>query len=720
MRAFHKVRLIPNFQNLPFETAYVDLKGAEDFYYHRRFFAVLGFLMSLLLLIWGYVIMPGGLLFWVWLAVAGIGIGGAGFLFARQVRDIRGKLEKAAVPIESPHLQWAAGLILIVVAGLVVNLLVVFANPQPLRFDAWGYSDQGYDIAQQGYKADAIRTPAYPLFVAAIYKLGGDSRPLPDTVFGIVYPANRNMVLLWVAQALLLSLIAIITYALTARLLKRDTELDLYTKETDRAIKKIYWGRPWSLVAAGLVAFCPFLWGYTGTSQTEIYATLWLTLAVYFWVRAMRQRIAFYYLLCGLALALTLETRPTFVYLPLLVMATFAIFNGGNWRFFGPVLLLAPLLLLLAPPFAANLRDWDEPTPLIAGDLSTYQTAIGVINVTTGGMPRYQKLLTPANDRMTQEDMKRLQAYVPSQQQPDKAKRHAESDYWKKYFSNYVSSQPLEFAGTVLKRGWFQWSQHFVFPYYDPAYWDFRFLTDNLNRLYLILGLFGLGIALLNSRYRFTTMPLYLTILYLIAVNMLVRTEFRYTLPIYPLLLIFGTLAVYELRFTVYDLMKKEEIRSSDRKSFIIKILGFDAAFGFIAILSLALPLIPGTNTQREKALDALYISQQETEACFFKDAQTTLNRAVALAGQEAEIVKWQKQFPKEVDYTINALTFRIDRDTEGKEYNNYRCRGDALRIKGENNAARADFQQYLKLAPPEARERSKIESWLRELGQAS
>jgi len=712
-----------------------DVTSAE-FYRSRYFLMLSGTVASLLLLAWGYVVMPReGWAFWLWLLATGVSIAIATYFFQKQLKISKAQLEKTGLALQSPGFRLPFGLVLIAGLGLVANLLVIFANPQPLRFDAWGYSDQGYNIAQQGYKADAIRTPGYPFFVAVVYKLAGGERPLRDPYFGLSDPPNRNLVALWLVQSCLLSLTVLLTYLLTKAVFSASA-----TSPTQAGTKKLYWGNPLALLAAGLVAFCPFLWSYTGTPQTEICAAFWLTLTVYFWFKALRFRtIAIYYLLTGLALAWLLETRPTFVYLPLLALATFAILNKGRWRIFGPLLTLVPLLLMLAPPFAANLREWEEPTPLIAGDLSTYQTNLGIFSVIRGGMPRYQRVLTPAEARATEPDKNRLKDYVPTQQDKDKAKRHRESDYWKKYFADYVSNNPLEFGGTMLKRAWYQWSQHFVFPYYDPAYWDYRLLTDNLNRLYLVFALVGLGIALTRRAYRLASLPLYLSIFYLMGLNLLVQAEFRYTLPAYPLMLIFAACGVSSSKFQVSS--PNSQVLSSKFQpqgnpsgrgsssthratlraeyqvsSFDFKVLaGLVVAFGAVTILSLALPLVPAMTATREKALDAVYASQQQVEGCYFSSARAALDKAIGLEPQEAEVSKWQSQFPKEVAARISTASPRLASDPI-KNYDYFRCRGEAYRVQGLAKQARPDFEAYLKYAPPEARERTQVTAWLKEL----
>jgi len=127
------------------------------------------------------------------------------------------------------------------------------------------------------------------------------------------------------------------------------------------------------------------------------------------------------------------------------------------------------------------------------------------------------------------------------------------------------------------------------------------------------------------------------------------------------------------------------------------------------------LPLVPATTATREKALDAVYASQQQVEGCYFSSARAALDKAIGLEPQEAEVSKWQSQFPKEIAARISTASLRLASDPI-KNYDYFRCRGEAYRVQGLAKQARPDFEAYLKYAPPEARERTQVTAWLKEL----
>ena len=151
-------------------------------------------LAAILLLVWGWVILPeNGPLSWVWWPVALATIGAGGWLHWRQVQRAKGIVESGVLyhksrtefsptedqdqpskrlrtetfPLEKKgwrRLPLGLGLILLV--GLGLNLFIVVKYPQSLRFDGYEYSRIGYEYAQNGYRPDAVRSPGYTLLVA--------------------------------------------------------------------------------------------------------------------------------------------------------------------------------------------------------------------------------------------------------------------------------------------------------------------------------------------------------------------------------------------------------------------------------------------------------------------------------------------------------------------------------------------------------------------------
>lgn len=689
-----------------------------------------------LLFVWGYVILPSeGWLTLLWwpLAITASSLGG--WLIWRQVRGTSQEQQRqqeqeqaAQRPTLHPSLLAAnifyglvrrlpLGLVPVLLVGYFLNSWIVTANPQPLRHDSFEYSQLAYNYSREGYTAHAVRTPGYTVLLAGIFKLGDLPPPDKDQIFGprSAYEPNYWAQEAWRYQRIMLLAVAVLTYLLVA---------ELRAGQAKRwRIRLVYLGDPVGLLAALLVATCPFLIAYTGVPMTETATTLWLMLAVYLWVKTLKYSgIWAYPILLGVALSLLLQTRPTFIYLPILVGATFWLASRKSPKtFFLNLLLMAvPIVLFSWPQLAANVKTFDEPSPLIAADFSTHQTALGIYLISTGGLPRYQIVPSAHTYNPVYEPIwDRLRGYLPVQMgtlegRPlSNAERKKlgkiESDFFKQHFSDYVTSQPLEYAGTMAKRMWFMWNQHFLFPYYDPSYWDYRWLTDNLNRLYLVAGLLGVFVAV--ARWRWHALPLWLVLVYMLGVHALVVIEFRYALPVYPVLLVFGALGLSEIGQAVRGQLKG---RARWRT-----LAGAGMALAFVATLALTVPLIPPTSPARERALDVLAQAQEYNEVRQFRQAQELYNQAIEMYPGEAQLWAGRANYFAGGRRPTQALP---DYDKaialDPAQPDPYRWRGDTLAELKRGVEARRDFQKFLELAPANHPSRPKVQRELERIAE--
>jgi tetratricopeptide (TPR) repeat protein len=729
MRLFQKNRLpsLPSTEDIP-----VDNKTAHTSppvessspdtpeLWSKRYILIAGYLLlAVILLAWGYVILPrSGWLAWLWWPVTIAALIAGGGLVGWQLK----RAKSLAEPANSSRLarlsrfgqKLPLGLLPVLLAGFFLNSYIVTENPQPLRHDSYEYSRLAYDYAHQGYTPHAIRTPGYTVMLAGIFKLSDTPDPVKDELFGPPNPYKTNFWALdaWRYQRFMLLLTALIIYALVI-------ELQGVRRFNFRYPSRLYWGEPVALLAAALVATCPFLIAYTGLPMTEIPSMFWLVLSAFLWVKALKYRqLAIYPLLAGSCMALLLETRPTFIYLPLLAIVTLVIFGRGRQRLYQPLLLIAPLVLFLWPQLAANLQTFDEASPVLAADFSTHQTAVGIYLISTGGLPRYQIQPSAVSPNPTYEPIwDRLANYLPIQMgnvdgvqlsnQERKSRGEVESTYFKALFFNYVTSKPLEFAGTMAKRAWWMWDQHFLFPYYDTDYFDYRWITDNLNRLYLVAGIAGI-VASIWAWGRLAW-PLWLIMAYMWGVHSLVVIEFRYTLPAYPLLIAFASLGLWSTGRAIIGKLKGLERRAV--------LGGAVAALVLITTLSMALPLIPPTNSTREKALDIKAQADELDQVRQFKQADELYDTAINMYPQEGQLWAGRGNYfagQRLPNQALPDFDKAIALDPAAPDP--YRWRGEILLELKKYPEARADLQKFLQLAPANHPSRSKVERELADI----
>jgi 4-amino-4-deoxy-L-arabinose transferase-like glycosyltransferase len=158
--------------------------------------------------------------------------------------------------------------------------------------DQDGYRRLGQVLAATGkftrfpdavpFVPEVIRTPAYPAFVAIIYKLFGNGQ-LPVAL----------------AQTALFAGICLLVFAIARRVTSERT----------------------ALFAALLTALFPAIPYFVPLVMTEVWTTLWFTVTMWLAVRTLDDRRARTFVLLGIAAGITALSRPAFVLFPFALAA---------------------------------------------------------------------------------------------------------------------------------------------------------------------------------------------------------------------------------------------------------------------------------------------------------------------------------------------------------------------------------------------------------------
>jgi 4-amino-4-deoxy-L-arabinose transferase-like glycosyltransferase len=207
--------------------------------------------------------------------------------------------------------------------------------------DQAGYERLGAALAHTGrftrypdqaqYVPDVLRTPGYPVFVAAVNRTIGEGR-LPVAC----------------AQAAVFAAICLLVYA-TARLVENDR----------------------TAFAAGLAtALYPPLPYFGALTLTEVFTTFVVTAGVYLWLRALRHGTG-WAVAAGVVLGWAALTRPSFQYLPVafvLFACLIAPRSGGAGR--------RSVVLLVA--FAATITPWVVHNVIYFNAISIAPPAAGI------------------------------------------------------------------------------------------------------------------------------------------------------------------------------------------------------------------------------------------------------------------------------------------------------------------------------------------------------
>src|SRR5438552_7553927 len=218
---------------------------------------------------------------------------------------------------------FAARAILTLVALAHATFYIIYQRPDWATewTDQNGYALLGRVLADTGrftrypnlprFVPEVIRTPGYPLFVAAI-----------DRVIGQGHLAVAT------AQALVFAAICLLVYALALRVVN------------DRI----------AFAAALFTALYPPLPYFAALTLTEVFTSFLVTLGVYLWLRSLRNGNG-WAAGAGAILAWAALTRPSFQYLPLaLIAAAWLVAPRGTVARRRGIVLLAV--------FAAALTPW--------------------------------------------------------------------------------------------------------------------------------------------------------------------------------------------------------------------------------------------------------------------------------------------------------------------------------------------------------------------------
>ncbi|HMF99398.1 MAG TPA: glycosyltransferase family 39 protein [Vicinamibacterales bacterium] len=236
-------------------------------------------------------------------------------------------------------------IVVCVIAALHGAAFIVYQRPDWMTewSDQDGYRRLGESLARTGkftrfpdaatFVPEVIRTPAYPIFVAAIYKVAG---------------ASQTAVAL--AQTALFILICLLVFAIT------------------RTIA----GDGIALGAAALTALFPPIPYFGALVMTEVWTTFLFTVGVWLTLRGWRDRSPWTFAALGFVLAATALSRPAFVLFPCALIAVGGIetLAGGRApRLVHWATMLAAFAITLAPWLAYNYVNLGRITLSPAGGI---------------------------------------------------------------------------------------------------------------------------------------------------------------------------------------------------------------------------------------------------------------------------------------------------------------------------------------------------------------
>jgi hypothetical protein len=415
--------------------------------------------------------------------------------------------------------------------------------------DQGGYKMLGHGLAAGGgftrypgvtpFVPEAIRQPGYPLFVAAVYRIAGESQT------AVV-----------IAQIAVFALICLLSYALGVRA----------------------GGVAVGLGAAALTAVYSPLPYFAALVLSELWTTFAVTAAMLVTWKALESRRLAWFALAGVVYGYSALSRPVFVLLaPFVAGAGVLLFaRKHNWKseILNWVVVGVTLLLTLAPWLAYNYRHFGiiDITPVGLGRPIFESSWQGV------WPGRVQDSLTDAADsplteteltaevqriadrnRLPVEPMltyvsqwRRIHAIWDTPTDPQvrfKARIVAQEEYMRTGMENIRRDIPAFLKRRVMRGQFVLWAAEIPVRYTDintlPP-WVIRAIWAPQVML-VLLGIIGTVFLARHGR-RDALLVLLVPLIYVDAVHFILLTEARQSLPVKPLLLVLAVYGVVQLR----------------------------------------------------------------------------------------------------------------------------------------------------------------------------
>jgi 4-amino-4-deoxy-L-arabinose transferase-like glycosyltransferase len=424
---------------------------------------------------------------------------------------------------------------------------------QPDWFTTWtdqdGYRKLGAMLATEGrftrydtaeYVPEAIRTPGYPLFVAAIYRTAGQGQ-LPVAI----------------AQTVVFVLICWMVFLLGRNIV----------------------GERIALAGAALTALYSPIPYFGALVMTEVWATFLFTLSMWLCLRARASQGTWLFVLAGAATAATSLTRPAFALFPFLLFGTAAVVFHADRRTRSWIAALVAAVVLVAPWIAYNYSFFHRLTISPANGLGravwegswqgrwdgrVQSTLTDIADRTPDRATLDERVRQLAADRALNPDL--MLTYVHQWQDIRRiwtapiepwervnARMRADTEYMRTGIENTMQD-PLRHIWRRLTRGLFVlWAAEIPVRYSDIN--QLSTLTIRViwavQVVLFVLALSGIAALVRRGLWR-EACVLATPIVYVTAVHLPLLTEARQALPAQPTLLLLAACGAADLlhRFT--------------------------------------------------------------------------------------------------------------------------------------------------------------------------
>ncbi len=310
-------------------------------------------------------------------------------------------------------------LVLVFIIGFLYRVLIIVAQPQGFMSDQWEYHTVAQGIMERGLFVSSYRLYGYPLILAFVYRAFGTEAQIPWTVLNILFDLGSAVLVYHIARRVFLDQnIAIISFV--------------------------------------IYLINPFTSGYTGVRLTEIPATFLVTLIFFLMIVYYSKRKSVVLpAIMALLLGFLPQVRPSFLFYSIgLILFLFS--RVGMWVSHARKLITLFLVVLLyCLPFTYNVVGnyvyFQEFSPLTVHNMFVREF--------------YISLFTGNGTLLTEHPPEVRDIYFTYTSMAHKEYRDMVArKYWRLAVEK-IQSNPWEFLFSRLRKMWYVWEKHVIYPY---------------------------------------------------------------------------------------------------------------------------------------------------------------------------------------------------------------------------------------------------------------
>lgn len=393
------------------------------------------------------------------------------------------------------------GLLCIFIAGILFRLLIIRLVPQPLIMDQELYVALAHYMKQIPMYTDTIHTYGYPGFIALIFGLFG----------------SGNLAAVYLAQVLLDSITAILVFLIA---------------------RKIFAHKLAAWIACILYAFNPFTSAYTGVVLTETLTVFLTALSFYLFLLATNTKNLIAVFAVSLVLGFIPQVRPSLFIFALItiIMLIIKIVHSKTGLFVRLAMSVYVFALFFLPSvytLLGNSLNYKTLSILPVDNLFLENTYISML--IERGFPLS---VTPS---IPKEVVWTFSAFTGRK---DSIERQRIQTLFTNLVIEKIKENPLRFVTGRLKKMWYIWEKHYIYPYQtEPIIPFLQVAVYTSNLILLILALIGFGTTYRSGRTHKSKIFYLVTVIFFLHLSLIhsfTSAEERYSILAYPLIYIFG------------------------------------------------------------------------------------------------------------------------------------------------------------------------------------